>query len=413
MGNHYRSEMEEIAGRVCGVINEVLESLELGQLNEAVKDTAGSVLEEAKKQMEQCRRGAGNAPGPVEKVGDMPGPSVPAIPPLKLRINRRGRVSGILFTVFGAIGSGVFGVLALTLLSVSAASLLGTGGWLSGGISGVLAIGFGFMLGKGIIQNKRLGRLKKYTEELKVHGKSYCDVERLGRACGRTKQFVKKDLKRMLALGMLPDVRMDDEGAWVILDEETYRQYRQSEEALKQKERERLELEKRRAEKEKHSPAGENREEDALDAAIRQGEQYMETLDRLRDSMKNEPIKDKLERLDRVLERLFETLRKHPEQLEEMEQFMEYYLPTTVKMVSAYGEFAAVEFPGDNINGAKTEICQAMDTINQAFEKLLDDMYEDAAFDIITDASVLKTMLAREGMMEADFKTNISQPERR
>ena len=49
MGNHYRSEMEEIAGRVCGVINEVLESLELGQLNEAVKDTAGSVLEEAKK----------------------------------------------------------------------------------------------------------------------------------------------------------------------------------------------------------------------------------------------------------------------------------------------------------------------------------------------------------------------------
>ena len=44
-----------------------------------------------------------------------------------------------------------------------------------------------------------------------------------------------------------------------------------------------------------------------------------------------------------------------------------------------------------------------MDTINSAFEKLLDDLYEDAAFDVMTDASVLRTMLARDGMTENDF----------
>ena len=57
-----------------------------------------------------------------------------------------------------------------------------------------------------------------------------------------------------------------------------------------------------------------------------------------------------------------------------------------------------VEFPGDNIREAKKEIEKTMDTINQAFEKLLDDMYEDAAFDVMTDASVLQTLLSREGM---------------
>ena len=117
-------------------------------------------------------------------------------------------------------------------------------------------------------------------------------------------------------------------------------------------------------------------------------------------------MRDKLLRLKAVLLHLFETLEKHPEQLDEMEKFMEYYLPTTVKMAETYREFAAVRFPGENIKEAKTEILQAMDTINGAFEKLLDDLDEDAAFDVITDASVLKSMLAREGMTEGDFIRN-------
>ena len=132
--------------------------------------------------------------------------------------------------------------------------------------------------------------------------------------------------------------------------------------------------------------------------AIRQGEEYMETLDGLRESIPAGTVREKLMRLDRILEKLFDTLKKHPDQLDEMEKFMEYYLPTTVKLVSTYQEFAAVEFPGDNIREAKEEIEKALDTINHAFEKFLDDLYEDAALDIITDASVLTTMLAKEGM---------------
>ena len=130
----------------------------------------------------------------------------------------------------------------------------------------------------------------------------------------------------------------------------------------------------------------------------------METLDKLRQSIPEGAVREKLLRLDRILEKLFETLKKHPDQLDEMEKFMEYYLPTTVKLVSTYQEFAAVEFPGENITEAKEEIEEALDTINSAFEKFLDDLYEDAALDIITDASVLKTMLAKEGMTEeSDF----------
>ena len=97
-------------------------------------------------------------------------------------------------------------------------------------------------------------------------------------------------------------------------------------------------------------------------------------------------------------------MKKQPKQLDELDQFMEYYLPTTVKLVTSYQEFAAVEFPGDNIKRAKKEIRQTLDTINGAFEKLLDDFYQDKTFDVLSDASVLQSMLAREGLTASEFR---------
>lgn len=408
MENQNRRQTEEIAKQVCDAVGDMLESLKLGQLNQAVRDTAGSVLEEAKSQMEQYRNKVEDAKWRRQKVSS--DVEAPKPKELDIRVNLRGRVSGILFTVFGSIGSGVFGILLLVLLVIGMTAGFSVGMWLAG-ISGVIAGGFGMMLWKGISQNGRIGRLKGYVAELKHYGKTYCEIERLSRSSGRTLGFVKKDLRKMLRLGMLPDARMDEKGQWLILDEETYRQYRLFQESMDIKEQEKKAAEKKKNGKQ-DTPEKEEKQEGSreaveggspLDTAIRQGEAYMENLDRLRESIPSEPVREKLLRLDRILEKLFETLKKHPDQLDEMEKFMEYYLPTTVKLVSTYQEFAAVEFPGENINGAKEEIEEALDTINGAFEKFLDDLYEDAALDIITDASVIKTMLAKDGMTEDQY----------
>ncbi len=82
---------------------------------------------------------------------------------------------------------------------------------------------------------------------------------------------------------------------------------------------------------------------------------------------------------------------------------MEYYLPTTVKLVNAYRDFDSVGTQGANISSAKAEIERTLDTINQAFERLLDDLYQDAALDVSTDASVIQTMLKKDGWAESDF----------
>ena len=103
-------------------------------------------------------------------------------------------------------------------------------------------------------------------------------------------------------------------------------------------------------------------------------------------------------------DRLYCYLREHPEKSDQMRRFMEYYLPTTVKLVESYAEFDSAGVEGENIRTAKEEIEKTMDTINEAFEKLLDDLYQNAAFEASADARVLKTVLAQDGYMKSDFE---------
>ena len=79
---------------------------------------------------------------------------------------------------------------------------------------------------------------------------------------------------------------------------------------------------------------------------------------------------------------------------------MDYYLPTTVKLLNAYEELDKQSLEGENIKTAKREIENTLDTINVAFENLLDSFYKETAWDVSADISVLKTMLAQEGLTE-------------
>ena len=87
---------------------------------------------------------------------------------------------------------------------------------------------------------------------------------------------------------------------------------------------------------------------------------------------------------------------------------MDYYLPTTVKLLDAYEELDRQPVQGENIRNGKQEIEKTLDTLNLAFEKLLDSLFEDTAWDVATDISVLQTMLAQEGLTEQKLKAEKS-----
>lgn len=328
--------------------------------------------------------------------------------PLAVRFNQPGRITAILFTVFGGIGLGLVGILFLVMWLVVLISKPVWGAVL-GSTAILLALGgvFGTMLGTGISARGRLKRAGLYLKQ--AGSRLYCDVEELARSIGKSKKYVIRDLQKMIEKGILPEAHIDEQKTCLMLNEETYQQYLSAQKALKQREREQALLEEQEKKGKKVQMAADRpkEEESAMPAGLEemmaQGREQLRILREANDAIPGEVISEKISRLETVIRRIFETVERHPEQMEEMERFMEYYLPTTVKLVTAYRDFDQVEIEGDNIVSAKHEIEETLDTINTAFERLLDDLFQDAAIDISTDASVLQTMLKKDGFAADDF----------
>ena len=111
-----------------------------------------------------------------------------------------------------------------------------------------------------------------------------------------------------------------------------------------------------------------------------------------------EEMSNKLYKLEGIMNRIFEQVKKDPSSADELHKLMNYYLPTTKKLLTAYVELDKQPGAGENVMQTKKEIDLAMDTINMAFEKLLDSLFQEMAWDISSDISVMKTMMAQDGL---------------
>ena len=136
---------------------------------------------------------------------------------------------------------------------------------------------------------------------------------------------------------------------------------------------------------------------------IREGRNYIRHIHACNERIPEEEMSSKLDRLELVITRIFREAEKDPSVAGELKKMMSYYLPTTRKLLDAYCELNDQPIRGQNIESTKKEIEDALDTINTAFENLLDSLFQETAWDISSDISVLHTMLAQEGLTEKDF----------
>ena len=116
-----------------------------------------------------------------------------------------------------------------------------------------------------------------------------------------------------------------------------------------------------------------------------------------------EEVSGKLDRMEQITRRIFDEVSRRPELAGSLNMFMNYYLPTTTKLVKAYEEMDQQPVQGENIRTAKREIENSLDTISDAFEKLLDSFFREQAMDVSSDINVMKMMMKQEGLTEDDL----------
>lgn len=293
----------------------------------------------------------------------------------------------------------------------------------------------------------RSGRRKKaLVKRFYLYGdivgdnREYIAISELADKSGITENQIREDIQALRADNILPYAVLDRSGSTLILSDRMYKEYANAENSRKQREEEerlnRLRQEaqnpgtgetwqqasgkvaaqdakakakaaKEEAEQKNKAPgkAGASKETDGqtepASALIAEGQAYIAEIRAINDRIPDtEEMSDKLYRLEEITKRIFEQVQKDPSKEKDLRKLMNYYLPTTTKLLNAYADLNDQPEAGENIRETKRQIEGSMDVINEAFEKLLDDLFQEQAWDLSSDLNVMKTMMAQDGLTE-------------
>jgi len=421
-----KKDYSKIGNDIKDIVQDALNSEEFKELNKNISETVTRAMDEVKRSgqywqeqqrqqrenNQETRKQAANARKTQEKMNKPPemvirnnvqngNSPVKKQPHNLISKSPYGRISGMLLMIFGNIGVGVSLLLLLIYSAIfsfafDSMPLMGIGAGILLPIFTISAL----MSAKGSNLRGRVKRFRQYASRLK--GRQFCKISELSEPIGRSKKYVVKDLRKMISLGMFPEGRFDDQEEYLLISNEAYENH------LKLKEGKLIEEERARSEQQaldqKKKREAENPEMKAVHEVIAEGQDTIRQINEANVAIEGEVISEKLDRLEKVITKIFEFIEENPSGLPEIRKFMGYYLPTTLKLVSVYRDLDAEPIQGANILATKKEIEDTMDTISHAFENLLDSFYEDTAMDVSTDISVLNTMLAQEGLTKRDFK---------
>lgn len=235
------------------------------------------------------------------------------------------------------------------------------------------SIGFPLgLLGAGLVllvcgtqRNKKAKRFRKY---LALIGKrESISIGSLAQAMPVSYHTACDDIQEMLDEGYIPTGYLDMASGRLIL----------SDEGLQEE-----------PEPEKEEQPAPPEDDDAILQEIRQ----------VNDAIEDPEMIEKIDRIGEITGKILDYQRKNPNKDSQLRSFLNYYLPTTLKILKAYAQMEAQGIEGQNISAAKERIEGMMDKVVEGFEKQLDKLFQDDAMDITTDVEVLERMLDKDGL---------------
>ena len=234
------------------------------------------------------------------------------------------------------------------------------------------AVGLG-LLGAGLLKRRTVHRYRGYLAMIGSH--KAVSVSALASATGSAPAKVRDDLEDMLDDGFFPKGFLDYGSDRLVVDGNG--------------------LEEAPAPQAEPQPAPKAEEEDAILAEIRA----------VNDAVANEKVSAQIDQIGTITAKILDYQRSHPDSAPQLHSFLSYYLPTTLKILRAYGQLESQEVSGENITAAMARIEGMMDKVVEGFEKQLDLLFQGDAMDITADVAVLERMLAKDGLSDQEGLT--------
>ena len=244
---------------------------------------------------------------------------------------------------------------------------------------GMMAGGVSLLLGSGAMRRRQ----RRFATYLRTVGqKQAVPLDYLARAADVSRRRVEKDVNLMLEKGLWGDEAYIDMGSGMLFKSQAAATaYFDA----------------------AHRAKAEQEQPQQPAAAAPEG--YAAILAQIRDlndRIADETLSIKIDRIERVSGRIFKAIEDDPGKKDAAGTFLNYYLPTTLKLLENYADFEEAGVSGENLSQAKSRIAATMDNIVAGFEHQLDELYRTDAMDVDSDIRVMETMLRRDTASAAD-----------
>lgn len=293
-------------------------------------------------------------------------------------------------------GAKVMKIVGIVLAALGGVAMLGVvGNWLDYAIeynewwyflrqlfypTGLLAGGLALLIGGGVMK-KRMRRFSKY---LACAGtRDVIPLSHLMKAANVRERKAERDLELMIEKGMWGPTAYLDRGNDIL-----FRSQKAADDYFAAKQ-----------------TAARQQAAAAASVTPREEEDYESVLQAIRranDRIDDPVLTAKIHRLEAITGQIFKVIREEPAKKNKASTFLNYYLPTTQKLLDSYADFEEAGVSGQNLDQAKVRIEETMDNIIAGFAHQLDELYRDAAMDIDSDIRVMETMLRRDTATAAD-----------
>lgn len=140
-----------------------------------------------------------------------------------------------------------------------------------------------------------------------------------------------------------------------------------------------------------------------VDRLVRRGQDIMKEIRAENELIPDPELSRQIDEMEGVADKIFRTVIEQPGKAPQIRRFMDYYLPTTLKMLKAYRVMDQRGVTGGEAVEVRGKIKNAMSVVLGAFQKQLSTLYQNDILDISTDIDVLETMLKQDSLTGQQF----------
>lgn len=228
-------------------------------------------------------------------------------------------------------------------------------------------------------------RYNLYSDVLKY--RNIILVADLVEYANNNEKIVVKDLTKAIKKKLIPQGHLSKEQIFFMVSDDIYDKYMEKQPVYDRYYRKQLEERVR-----VKSRSG------MVTHFLEMGQNSIDRIHEIKSVIKDKAVSNKIDRMEKIVAMIFHEIDINPEQIDKLGLFMNYYLPTTEKILEAYANIDEKQYKGKSLKNAKKEIEDSLDMINNSFEGILDKFYQEHELDITSDISAMEIIMKQEGM---------------